>query len=87
MPTDFIGLFTLLAAARIRFVVVDGLALLLHGLDRLTADVDLAIDLSADATHDAVRALTSGGYRPMAPVVRCLSPIPSSVLSGKPPAA
>ena len=68
MPTDFIGLFTLLAAARIRFVVVDGLALLLHGLDRLTADVDLAIDLSADATHDAVRALTSGGYRPMAPV-------------------
>jgi len=49
MPTDFIGLFTLLAAARIRFVVVGGLALLLHGLDRLTADVDLAIDLSTDA--------------------------------------
>jgi hypothetical protein len=68
MPTDFIGLFTLLAAARIRFVVVGGLALLLHGLDRLTADVDLAIDLSTDATRDAVRALTSGGYRSMAPV-------------------
>jgi hypothetical protein len=49
MPTDFIGLFSLLAAARIRFVVVGGLALLLHGLDRLTADVDLAIDLSTDA--------------------------------------
>jgi len=41
MPTDFIGLFTLLAASRVRFVVVGGLALLLHGLDRLTADVDL----------------------------------------------
>jgi hypothetical protein len=68
MPTDFIGLFTLLAAARIRFVVVGGLALLLHGLDRLTADVDLVIDLSTDAAHDAVQALTSGGYRPMAPV-------------------
>jgi hypothetical protein len=68
MPTDFIGLFSLLAAARIRFVVVGGLALLLHGLDRLTADVDLAIDLSTDATRDAVRALTEGGYRAMAPV-------------------
>jgi hypothetical protein len=54
MPTDFIGLFTLLAAARIRFVVVGGLALLLHGLDRPTADVDLAIDLSTHATQDAV---------------------------------
>ena len=54
MPTDFIGLFTLLAAARIRFVVVGGLALLLHGLDRLTADVDLAIDLSTDAALEAV---------------------------------
>jgi hypothetical protein len=68
MPTDFIGLFTLLTAARIRFVVVGGLALLLHGLDRLTADVDLVIDLSTNATQDAVRALTLGGYRPMAPV-------------------
>ena len=68
MPTDFIGLFTLLAAARIRFVVVGGLALLLHGLDRLTADVDLAIDLSTDAALEAVRTLTEGGYRAMAPV-------------------
>ena len=68
MPVDFIGLFTLLAAARVRFVVVGGLALLLHGLDRLTADVDLVIDLSTDATQDAVRALTDSGYRPMAPV-------------------
>jgi hypothetical protein len=66
MPVDFIGLFTLLAVARVRFVVVGGLALLLHGLDRLTADVDLVIDLSTDATRDAVLALT--GYRPMAPV-------------------
>lgn len=37
MPTDFIGLFALLSAARIRFVLVGGLALVLHGLDRLTA--------------------------------------------------
>jgi hypothetical protein len=68
MPVDFIGLFSLLVTARVRFVVVGGLAVLLHGLDRLTADVDLVIDLSTDATQDAVRALTQGGYRPMAPV-------------------
>lgn len=68
MPTDFIGLFAVLGAARIRFVIVGGLALVLHGLDRLTADVDVVIDLSAESVRDAVRALTESGYRPLAPV-------------------
>ena len=53
MPTDFIGLFAILAASRVRFVLVGGLALVLHGLDRLTADVDLVIDLSAESARAA----------------------------------
>jgi hypothetical protein len=68
MPTDFIGLFAMLAAAKVRFVLVGGLALVLHGLDRLTADVDLVIDLSVDSARAAVEALTAAGYRPLAPV-------------------
>jgi hypothetical protein len=68
MPTDFIGPFAILAAARIRFVLVGGLARVLHGLDRLTADLDLVIDLSADSAQAAVQALTVAGYRPLAPV-------------------
>jgi hypothetical protein len=68
MPTDFIGLFSMLAAAKVRFVLVGGLALVLHGLDRLTADVDLVIDLSAESAQAAVQALTVAGYRPLAPV-------------------
>ena len=68
MPTDFIGLFAMLAAAKVRFVLVGGLALVLHGLDRLTADVDLVIDLSVDSARAAVEALTTAGYRPLAPV-------------------
>jgi len=68
MPTDFIGLFAVLAGVRIRFVIVGGLALVLQGFDRLTADVDIVIDLSAESVRDAVRALTQAGYRPLAPV-------------------
>ncbi len=68
MPVDFIALFGVLAATRIRFVVVGGLAMLLHGVDRLTADADLVLDLAADELPDAVRALISAGYRPLAPV-------------------
>lgn len=68
MPTDFVSLFEVLLAARVRFVVVGGLAVLLHGIDRLTADVDLALDLTPEVAHRAVEALTAAGYRPMAPV-------------------
>jgi len=68
MPVDFISLFAVLVATRIRFVVVGGLAMLLHGVDRLTADADLVVDLAADELPDAIRALVSTGYRPLAPV-------------------
>jgi len=68
MPTDFIGLFSVLAAARVRYVLVGGLALVLHGLDRLTADVELVIDLSAVSAQPAVDSLVAAGYRPLAPV-------------------
>lgn len=68
MPVDFIGLFGVLAAANVRLVVVGDLAVLLHGLDRLTADVDLVVDLSPEAAAQAVSALTASGYRPLAPV-------------------
>jgi len=68
MPTDFIGLFAVLGAAQVRYVLVGGLALVLHGLDRLTADVDVVIDLSAEPAATAVRALVGAGYRPLAPV-------------------
>jgi hypothetical protein len=68
VPVDFISLFAVLAATRIRFVVVGGLAMLLQGVDRLTADADLVVDLAADELGDAIRALTASGYRPLAPV-------------------
>jgi hypothetical protein len=38
-------------------------ALVLHGLDRLTAYVDLVMDLSAESTLAAIHALTVAGYR------------------------
>jgi hypothetical protein len=57
-----------LLAARVRFVVVGGLAMLLHGIDRLTADVDLAMDLAPEAVRTAMTVLTAAGMRPVAPV-------------------
>ena len=68
MPTDFLSLFAVLNAAQIPYVVVGGLAMLLHGIDRVTGDIDLVIDLAPRASADLVNVLTSAGYRPFAPV-------------------
>ena len=68
MPTDFINLFSVLTASGARFVIVGGLATLMHGVDRTTADVDLIIDLAPESARAAIDALTRAGYRSMAPV-------------------
>jgi len=44
MEPSFEKLLALLAEARIRFVVIGGMAVILHGYVRLTEDVDLLVD-------------------------------------------
>jgi hypothetical protein len=68
MHVDFQSLFALLNGARLPYVVTGGLAVLLHGIDRLTADIDIAIDLHSTAPLELANLLTETGYRPMAPV-------------------
>jgi hypothetical protein len=57
-----------LASAGVRYVVVGGVATVLHGHVRLTADLDLAIDLSTDQARRAIDALTALGLAPLLPV-------------------
>jgi predicted nucleotidyltransferase len=68
MPTDYMNLFATLNASGIRYVVIGGLATVLYGVDRLTADVDVIFDLASKSTAAAIDALTRSGYRPLAPV-------------------
>lgn len=51
-----------------RYVIVGGVAVVLHGHARLTADLDLAVDLEPAAARRAIGALTDLGLRPRAPV-------------------
>jgi hypothetical protein len=68
MPIDFVSLFSVLNAANSRFVLVGGLAVVLHGFDRLTSDADIIIDLAADNTRITMTALIAAGYQSLAPV-------------------
>lgn len=61
-------LFRALNASGTRYVVVGGVATVLHGHARLTADVDLVLDLERKAAARAMRALSVLGLRPRVPV-------------------
>jgi len=64
----FEPLFDALNRAHVRYVVVGGVAVVLHGFARLTGDVDLAIDLRASEARKAVTAFDQLGLRPRLPV-------------------
>jgi len=57
-----------LNAAGVRYLIVGGVAVVLHGHLRTTADLDLIVQLERDNVLRAMRALTGLGYRPRAPV-------------------
>jgi predicted nucleotidyltransferase len=64
----FEELLAYLEEAGVRFVVVGGLAVVLQGYVRMTADVDLAIALDSENVLRTVEALTARGLRPLLPV-------------------
>jgi hypothetical protein len=64
----FEPLFVALNAAAGRYVVVGGFATVLHGFARLTADIDLIVDLEPSAARATIETLVGLGMRPRAPV-------------------
>ena len=64
----FERLFGKLNETGARYVVVGGLAALMHGHVRLTADIDLVVDLAPDPARKIVDALTELGLSPNVPV-------------------
>lgn len=53
---------------KVRYLVAGGVAVVLHGYLRTTADLDLVVQLETENVRRALRALDSLGYRPRAPV-------------------
>ena len=64
----YLSLFKALNATGVRYIVVGGLATVLHGYARFTADVDLVIDLRKSEAEKAVRTLVDLGLKPRLPV-------------------
>jgi hypothetical protein len=64
----FAPLFDALNNSNIRYVVVGGLATVLHGYVRLTVDIDLAVDLTPNEAKKAISTLTQLGLVPQLPL-------------------
>ena len=62
------NVFSLLQKNNIRYAVVGGVALVLHGVVRFTADLDLIVDLEPENLRRFVQVMTELGYRPRNPV-------------------
>lgn len=60
--------FEALTERDVRYVVVGGVAVVLHGHPRLTADIDLAIDLDPEPLAHTMQVLTELGFEPQLPV-------------------
>ncbi len=57
-----------LVEANVRFVVVGAVAMNLHGVPRMTADLDLLADLSPANLSALIQVLEQLGYKPRLPV-------------------
>ena len=60
--------FIALNAAGVRYVVVGGVAVVLHGFARVTGDIDLIVDLAPEESRKAIDTLVGIGFRARAPV-------------------
>lgn len=60
--------FRSLQKNNVRYAVAGGVALVLHGVVRFTADLDLIVDLEQENLARFVGAMTALGYRPRNPV-------------------
>ena len=65
---DYIGVFGKLNEAGVKYIVVGGIAVNLHGIPRMTYDIDLLLDLEDVNIKKFLRLMKKWGFKPKVPV-------------------
>lgn len=68
MMLDYSGIFEKLNKKNIRYIVVGGMAVNLHGIPRMTYDIDLILDLEDENLKAFLELLKEWGFKPKVPV-------------------
>lgn len=64
----YLELFRQLEAHKVRYALVGGLAMNLHGVPRMTMDIDIVLALDDENLHAFMTAANALGLKPVAPV-------------------
>lgn len=67
-PGPFSDVLRELAQAQVRYVVVGGVAAVMHGVERVTYDLDLVIELTRESCLAAIERLLTIGFKARVPV-------------------
>ena len=62
------SILSTLSKNKVKFVVCGGVALVLHGIERLTMDIDIAVPMDADNLQTLITTLKNIGMTPRAPI-------------------
>jgi len=66
--SPFLAAISALNRSGVRYVVVDGFAAVMHGVNRVTADIEIVLELDPDQSHRAIEALLAAGLSSRLPV-------------------
>lgn len=64
----YLSLLAALERANVRYAIAGGFAVVLHGVPRMTFDLDLVVDLEDDNLARLISVLEGQGYQPRLPV-------------------
>jgi hypothetical protein len=65
---DYLNIFKKLNEKKIRYVLAGGIAVNLHGIPRMTYDIDLIVDLEDKNLQKFLQLLKGWGFKPKIPV-------------------
>jgi hypothetical protein len=65
---DYLAIFKKFNEKGVRYIVVGGIAVNLHGIPRMTYDIDLLLDLEDDNLRRFLRLVKGWGFKPKIPV-------------------
>ena len=64
----FEKVFSALNKAKVRYLVVGGIAVNLYGIERATADIDLVVDLEGNNLNRFIAVMKELNFKPKIPV-------------------